>query len=303
MPSTRLVLVKWHDTVVATQTLAGRTEPELSFLPADARGVTIEVHEIAGDRAYARRLRSGVDGRSLFSQVASVAAHPAILGLLLSAKGASPEMLENERAAALGSFMARIGTSEDAGPRDLEHHAAVDEPPTDTPAVPPSPPATTASHPAPAQQPMKGGLDLASSSPAVCIPSHVAQATGPMCSRNVIVGALTRSTPACFTDNVIRDGQVGTLTFPCVGDGEATLRVGSSTFEGAVVGGDVRVCTGTQFAWIDGCTWTSAQQVSGTLAKGTLEFGYGEAPRAEQHGCATACRATGTLSVEVSDRP
>jgi hypothetical protein len=119
-----------------------------------------------------------------------------------------------------------------------------------------------------------------------------------MCSETVRVTSLTRSSPSCFTDNVVNVGQVGTLSFPCAGDGEATLRFGALAFEGAEIDGRASVCTGTQFPWSDGCTWTSAQRVSGDVRSGALRFDYGEAPKAGERGCMSACSATGTLAVD-----
>ena len=115
-----------------------------------------------------------------------------------------------------------------------------------------------------------------------------------MCSRSVLVTSLTRSSPSCFTDNVVAAGQKGTLTFPCEGDGPAVLQVGSSSFEGVESDGHVDVCTGTRFPWADGCTWTSAQRVSGDVKTGEFVFTYGEAPMAGR-SCAPACSATGTV--------
>jgi hypothetical protein len=93
------------------------------------------------------------------------------------------------------------------------------------------------------------------------------------------------------------------LTFPCDGNGPATLTFGTRSFAGARTSGDVEVCAGTQFPWDDGCTWTSAQRVSGSIASGELRFVYGEAPKAGQRRCMPACGATGTIRIASEPDP
>ena len=131
---------------------------------------------------------------------------------------------------------------------------------------------------------------------ATCVPPD-AGAAGPACTRSVVVQTLTRSSPTCFVDVVVAVGQTGTLTLACAGDGEASIAFGSRSFAGAVVGGAIMVCTGTQFDWSDGCVWTSAQTVQGDVASGTLSFDYVEAPKPGQSSCAAPCTAHGTIAV------
>jgi hypothetical protein len=80
-----------------------------------------------------------------------------------------------------------------------------------------------------------------------------------------------------------------------------TLSFGGKTFTGASTSGVVDACTGTQFPWNDGCDWTSAQRVTGSLASGTLRFTYGEAPKPGQNkSCAPSCTATGSVRVDAA---
>jgi hypothetical protein len=142
-------------------------------------------------------------------------------------------------------------------------------------------------------RPFDGGVPPVS----ICTPPD-AGIVGAMCSRTVLVTTLNRSNPVCFVDAVVGVGQTGTLSYPCVGDGPATISFGTRSFTGADIGNVVDVCTGTEFPWSDGCMWTSAQRVTGALDSGTLTFTYGEAPKAGQTGCTWSCSAEGTLTLQ-----
>ena len=134
-------------------------------------------------------------------------------------------------------------------------------------------------------------------SSATCAIANVPATRGSMCSRPVTVDSFAVVRASCYVDTEIGHGAEGTLQTPCDGDGEAMIVFGSMTFRGSIVSGRIDVCAGTEFPWQDGCTWTSAQRVSGALSDGVLTFGYGEAPKAGEEGCATACSATGSLRV------
>ena len=118
-----------------------------------------------------------------------------------------------------------------------------------------------------------------------------------MCSRKVTVASFGVTRASCYVDTEVGHGAEGTLRVPCEGDGEATLTFGSMTFHGSIAGGRLDVCAGTEFLWEDGCVWTSAQRVSGSVADGVLVFGYGEAPKAGEAGCASACSASGSIDL------
>jgi hypothetical protein len=66
-----------------------------------------------------------------------------------------------------------------------------------------------------------------------------------------------------------RDVKPGLLGI--TGDGEAKLTFGSRSFVGAV---------------------------TGSIAEGTLQFTYGDAPKPGQGRCATACEATAVMRIE-----
>jgi hypothetical protein len=133
--------------------------------------------------------------------------------------------------------------------------------------------------------------------PAMCTPPD-AGAGGGVCFYPLVVTSLERSAPSCFVDVVIAVGQHGVLSFPCQGDGPAKIIFDSRQFSGADIAGTIDVCTGTEFPWGDGCTWTGAQRVTGTLAASTLTFSYAEGPKPGQTGCASPCTAGGTIAIQ-----
>lgn len=116
------------------------------------------------------------------------------------------------------------------------------------------------------------------------------------CGHSLRVVRLTPSRATCFLDLAITQGSVGAMTVLCNG-GYASADFGKGIFEGSFARGDVSMCIGTTFTYSDGCTWQSAQRISGTLASGTLAFEYAEAP-IKGTGCAPACSATGTIEVK-----
>lgn len=147
--------------------------------------------------------------------------------------------------------------------------------------------------------PGSGGTDTVTASKATCGASNAAKNAGPICTRTVVVTSLDVP-PGCFTDTLVKPGQTGTLSFPCDGDGEAHITFGKKSFAGASRGGQVEMCAGTEYPFSDGCRWTSAQRVRGSVASGSLAFDYGEAPKVgqEKKFCARACSAHGTVSVK-----
>ena len=113
---------------------------------------------------------------------------------------------------------------------------------------------------------------VATEAAATCAAADRGEPLGPMCSRKVTVASFGVTRASCYVDTEVGHGAEGTLRVPCEGDGEATLTFGSMTFHGSIAGGRLDVCAGTEFLWEDGCVWTSAQRVSGSVADGVLVF-------------------------------
>jgi len=119
-----------------------------------------------------------------------------------------------------------------------------------------------------------------------------------ICTDDVHVGFIDVSMSTCFVDLVIQFGQDGFVNFACDGQSQwANAKFPDGGFVGTIEGSTVDLCTGTVFPWSDGCTWASAQRITGDLDSGTLQFTYEETP-IEGGPCETPCSAQGTILVE-----
>lgn len=293
MRTPRLVLVRWHDDIIAVH---GEVPPGLAQM-ASCDGVRVEVYDVSRERA-SLRIAPRVDLRPIAGFMASVALHGMLAtAAVLAVAGRTPDEIKadeaNRHGAAVSDMLMRIAANQDTSekPKDERPHQQVDEEAT------PEPPHEESALAADVAAHGAGGSDTVSTSPSVCTPPKGGPGHGPKCRRSVVLTSL--STPlSCYVDTVAKQGQRGTLTFPCDGDGEARLTFGSRSFVGAAVGGKIDMCTGTEYPFGDGCKWTSAQRVSGSIAEGTLSFTYGEAPKPGQGVCATACEATGVVRIE-----
>ncbi len=118
-----------------------------------------------------------------------------------------------------------------------------------------------------------------------------------MCTARLTVRQ-TEGAGGCFIDERVT-GAPGVLRYPC-GGGPATAAFRNGTFAGTVsADGAVTLSLTTRFHYGDGCDWASTQSIAGSLGGGRLTYRYGEAPVAARRGCASACRATGEVEVEV----
>lgn len=116
------------------------------------------------------------------------------------------------------------------------------------------------------------------------------------CGHSLRVVSLKPSSPSCFLDLAIKQGSVGAMTVFCKG-GYASADFGKGMFQGTFDQGIVSMCIGTTFPYTDGCTWSTAQRISGSVASGTLTFEYAEAPTSGTN-CASPCSATGIIEVK-----
>ncbi|MBS2016332.1 MAG: hypothetical protein JST00_25840 [Deltaproteobacteria bacterium] len=309
-----LVLVRWHGEVIATSDAFPH-----GFHGPPPEGVTIEVVDVSAERK-GLNLRPAVPVLLLVGLLASVILHAGLgAGVAVAAWFAPPQR------PASGGIMPP--QNDQSGALDPVLKVAANDPPPEpakdtTPPKPePTPPKPAANEPqeeipalvdeqassAPPGLPEEptpseiisdgaSGSDDITAGPTACAKPPVAANSGPTCRRNVVFKALQKS-PGCYVDTVAQENQTGVLTFPCNGDGAASLRFGNKTFHGAVVNGKVDVCTGTEYLFVDHCKWTSAQRVTGSVGNGELHFTYGEAPKAGQQNCAMKCGATATISV------
>ena len=310
-----LVLLRWKGDIVATY---DAVNPSAAANVNEADGLSLEVYDVGADRS-SLGLRHRMEWRPLLGIAASGILHAAlIIGIFLALTNKSQQEIDaeaaNQQSAVLKDMVTRIAANETTTdkpkpekqpppPMEPEKQPPPPTPPIPTPPekqakkeqkAPISPP--DAAPQAHAKSKGSGGKDDISTSPSVCNPGHVGPSSGPMCTRSVTLGAISKR-ESCYVDTVAQPGDTGTLTYPCEGDGEATLSFGNRTFSGAVVSGKVDVCTGTEYPFSDGCTWSSAQRISGNVDGSSLRFTYGEAPKpkAGQQSCAEACGATATL--------
>lgn len=312
-----LVLLRWKGDIVAAYDDASAS---MAANVNAADGVSVEVYDVGANRA-ALGMRHRMEWRPLLGIAGSAILHIALIaGILLAITNKSQQQLDdeaqNEQSAVLKDRMTRIAANETTKDQPKPEKQPPPPDPT-TPPPAPAPPIVTPPPPPKAQKDDtkkvaksppdaapeahakskgQGGKDDISTSPSVCNPHHIGPSSGPMCTRSVTLGAISKR-ESCYVDTVAQPGDVGTLTYPCDGDGEATLTFGNKTFSGAVESGKVDVCTGTEYPFSDGCTWSSAQRISGNVAGGSLRFTYGEAPKPNQHECAQACGASATLSM------
>jgi hypothetical protein len=114
------------------------------------------------------------------------------------------------------------------------------------------------------------------------------------CTPDLVVVDLVKSMPSCFVDSV-QVGSQGGIEYPCEG-GPVSATFGPITFTGTVVDGAAALDATTTFDWSDGCTWSSSQTITGTLASGSLEYTYSEMP-IQGTGCFEPCSAKGTIAV------
>ncbi len=321
MRSLRLILVRWRGDVIGAYTeRAGEVDGPATRL-AGCAGVELEIQEVSGlGRPFARR--RVIDEGVAIGIALALALHflvgLGVLGASLHWRAPTGEQEDNERAAMIRDYLTRISANDGNESRDEHRDAPADE---NSPVVPdtPVPPAasaiatetpkpklrpptrTVASGPAATSRTSaqgSGGTSDVSTSPAVCAAPKSPATHVAMCTRSVVVTSLSVE-PGCFTDTVVSKGQRGTLTFACDGDGPATAVFGPHSFTGVVHEGSLDTCTGTEYPWSDGCRWTSAQHLSGSVSSGSLSFVYGEAPKAGPHPpCLPACWARGTVDVE-----
>lgn len=133
------------------------------------------------------------------------------------------------------------------------------------------------------------------------VPTSCANAPGPQtaqrCSQKLRFMSVSRSMPSCFVDVRMDVGDEGVVEWDCgTTMGRAEVRFPRARFTGVVNGDLLEVCFGSEFDWTDGCRWTSAQALRGSLTTGaTLRLTYSEAPRPGQLGCVVPCSASGEV--------
>ena len=114
------------------------------------------------------------------------------------------------------------------------------------------------------------------------------------CKPALLVTGSTPSNPNCV-DFPVEKGATGVIEYPC-GGGMVSAQLGSLTFSGNVVSGNVTLSATGTYAGIDGCTWQTSHSIKGTLPDGSLTYFYSEKPIAGMN-CWQPCTETGTVQV------
>jgi len=140
----------------------------------------------------------------------------------------------------------------------------------------------------------------------------VVSAPPPARDRERCTGALRPSTirtgPGCTLDEQISHG-VGTLSFPCSGDGPFDATFGDHRFQGTVTGTSIVLTLTTELDWQDGCHWQTKQTIRGEWRREAkvhpkLAWSYTEAPiRGPSggpltQGCYGSCKANADIEVD-----
>jgi hypothetical protein len=144
----------------------------------------------------------------------------------------------------------------------------------------------------------------------------------PVCGQTpgLTVGPITVSSPTCDVNLVLQEGERGDLGRPCCNDhycqwptpfdagglqifAELGATLPQVIFYGTIDNsGVMSVCAGTTFVGSDGCTWATAQTITGPTPAaceddvGPFTFSYEEQPVAGTN-CHPACTATAPIFI------
>ena len=107
------------------------------------------------------------------------------------------------------------------------------------------------------------------------------------------VGRVELSSPTCFVDAKVHEGDRGRLVKCASGAVAVFSRV---SFAGAWNESGIDTCLRTQFPFEDGCTWQTMQRVRG--GPSVLEFTYAEHPVSGVRCLPSTCTARADIEVE-----
>ena len=130
---------------------------------------------------------------------------------------------------------------------------------------------------------------------AAATPSIAEPSTSTHCTLTLQVQNLEKP-ETCYLESRVHVGALGTLTYPCDRRGPAEAVFEDAVFKGDLTGARVYLSFERQFPYADHCTWTTIQQIDGSLDEEFLSFSY-EEQAAEQQGCMAPCSATAQLQV------
>jgi hypothetical protein len=117
------------------------------------------------------------------------------------------------------------------------------------------------------------------------------------CQPTLLVTGSTPSAPGCV-DFPVEKGSTGTIEYPC-GGGPVTATLGSVTFTGSVVNGNVSLSGISFFPDPVGCSWQATHTITGWIPSGQLSYGYVE-KMINNNGhpqCYSPCTESGAVQV------
>lgn len=107
------------------------------------------------------------------------------------------------------------------------------------------------------------------------------------------MGRVTLSSPTCFVDAKVHEGDQGRLLRCPSGAVAVFSRV---SFAGAWGETGIDTCMRTQFPFSDGCTWETMQRMRG--GPSVIEYSYAERPISGDQCAPSSCRARADVEVQ-----
>lgn len=125
-----------------------------------------------------------------------------------------------------------------------------------------------------------------------CDPTRAPTSVMP-CAATVRFPSITLSAATCFVDTRATEGELGALTWDCMGGGAQLRFPSGAVFGGSVLGDHLELCETTSYD--HSCHWVSDQRITGSIASRQLDFTYDES----SPGCTTslACSARGQTTL------
>lgn len=124
------------------------------------------------------------------------------------------------------------------------------------------------------------------------------------CSAYLRAERISKSMSTCFLDEQVSRA-IGTLTFPCEGDGAAEASFGEHRYAGRLEGNKLTLSLDTELDWSDGCRWQTHHVIRGTvsrtssgIADGVVAWRYSDSPlqRGEDE-CSGSCTANTRIAL------
>ena len=131
-------------------------------------------------------------------------------------------------------------------------------------------------------------------SPPPCDPTRAPTSVMP-CAAMVRFPSLALSGPGCFVDTRATEGELGALTWDCMGGGAQLRFPSGAVFGGSVLGDQLELCETTSYD--HDCHWVSDQRITGSISTRRLDYTYDESTPAGPCLTSSACSAQGETTI------